>query len=382
MKIVLALDKFKGTLSGLEACQALRDGLVSATSRSLQVDLCPIADGGDGTVDALAAQTPGRMHAVEVENAVGSRQVTASFWLRSESDPVEATLEMAQASGLALLQPEEQDPFQATTYGTGVLMKAAVDHGAQTLVIGLGGSATNDGGMGLARAWGYQFLDAAGEALEAPGQLSRLEHIVTPEEMPPFRIRILADVTNPLLGPDGATAVYGPQKGVTEATAPELEAALERLADVVARDLGVDHRETPGAGAAGGCAFGLLSFFDAEIVPGFDEICARIGLEALVAEADWVVTGEGRMDMQTLSGKGPHGVAQLAARHGKPVGAICGAIVPEARAALNDVFRPLVALTDLVGEEAAMRAPAEALRGASPQLLRDLGLPSVGGGQE
>ncbi len=369
MRILLALDKFKGTLTALEACARVREGLTASGFADAEFTTCPIADGGEGTVEALAARLPGKLCEVEVENAVGSRSVTARYWMdRSAPDGVTAYMEMASASGLALLEAAELDPERATTFGTGQLMRAALADGAKRLVIGLGGSATNDGGSGLARALGYQFLDGEGAELVWPMDLVRLAEIRPPAQAPSFECLVLADVTNPLLGPDGATAVYGPQKGVTAKSFEHLEAALTRLADVAARDLGLDCRGVAGAGAAGGCAFGLVSFVGARIVPGFDYVSECTGLEEAIGEADLVITGEGRMDSQTLSGKGPHGVARLAGKHGKPVAALCGSVEEKARPVLIETFGCLRALTDDVSPSEAMERPGESLVQSSRRL--------------
>jgi glycerate kinase len=279
---------------------------------------------------------------------------------------------MASASGLALLESGERDPLRATTFGTGQLMQDAIAQGARRLVIGLGGSATNDGGMGIARAFGYRFWDDSDASIETPDRLPSLERIERPERLPEIEVLVLADVTNPLLGPRGATAIYGPQKGVTADTAGLLESALECLADRVARDVGEDPREAPGAGAAGGCAYGLLAFLGAQVVSGFDYICERVGLESAVERGDVVITGEGRMDGQTLSGKGPAGVADRARRRGKVVAAVCGAVDDAAESALREVFGHLAVMTREVGESAAMNAPAESLRETARRLGADL----------
>jgi glycerate kinase len=317
-------------------------------------------------VDALAARISGVMRDVEVENAVGTEKVFARYLL--DRLAAVAYLEMASASGLALLEVSERDPLLATTLGTGKLIQDALTQGAKRIVIGLGGSATNDGGTGIARAFGYRFLDASGAELTLPQEMARLETILPPETLPELECVILADVTNPLLGPDGATAVYGPQKGVTEETHELLESGLECLADVVARDLGCDAREMPGAGAAGGCAYGLMSFLGAQLVPGFDYVSEQMGIETAIASADWVITGEGRMDFQTLSGKGPIGVAALAKAHGKLVVAICGDIEPEARPALEERFTKLMALTDACTVEEALANPQRAIEKMSATL--------------
>ena len=371
MHVIVALDKFKGTLTALEACQATERGLTAALEKP-KITLCPIADGGEGTVEALAARLSGEMRGVLVDNAMASRQVPARYLLVKSESRATAYLELASASGLALLKRGERDPLRATTYGSGQLMKAAVEGGADDIVIGLGGSATNDGGLGLARAWGYGFFAVSGSEILVPRDLVDLGGIEPPDPGPDFACLVLADVTNPLLGSRGATAVYGPQKGVAAGTAMVLEAGLERLADVVARDLAKDLRHEAGAGAAGGCGFGLMSFFGAELVPGFEYVSEQLGLEQAIEAADLVITGEGRMDGQTLSGKGPAGVAALAQKHGKPVIAVCGDIEPSARLPLSRRFTSLVALTDGRSLDEALADPAGALEVVARRLGREM----------
>lgn len=376
MTIVLALDKFKGTLTAVEACEAVRHGFEAAwPGRRVDWKLCPIADGGDGTVEVLAAGSGGgEMIEIEVENAVASRVVPAQFYFEDGT----ATMEMASASGLALLGEEERDPLRATTLGTGQLMRAAWDRGARKIVMGLGGSATNDGGTGIARAFGYRFLDAQGNEIVRPGDLVRLEEIEMPANgMPEVDVCILADVTNPLLGPNGATAVYGPQKGVTTETHELLEAGLERLAEVTARAGLKDCRSEAGAGAAGGCAFGLMCFFGARVEPGFDYISRRMGLPDAIAGANLVITGEGKIDSQTLSGKGPHGVACLAQKQNVAVAGVAGVIADNERAKLEQNFTWLASLTETVGKDRAFQAAEAALvetsRALAERIRRDLG---------
>ncbi len=350
MRIVLALDKFKGTLTALQACQAVQQGLQRSLPNATFA-IHPVADGGDGTVDALAACIKGQRPRVRVWNPLKSANVDADFLLAGET----AYLEMAAASGLVLLTKGERDPLHATTYGTGQVIQAALDHGAQQVVVGLGGSATNDGGTGIAQALGFRFLDSSSiELHDLPSELAKLTTIEPPRELPNITWTALADVTNPLLGENGATAVYGPQKGVTASTHQQLEDGLAHLANVVKRDLNVDFRDAPGAGAAGGCAFGLMSFFGAVLRPGFEFLAEMSGLEAAIASADLVITGEGLLDSQTLSGKAPAGVAAMAKRLGTPVAAIGGDIVSSDRGTLRKVFQTLVALTDAVHIEEAL----------------------------
>ena len=362
VKILIAPDKFKGCLSATEVALAISRGLASVWPTA-NIVRKPIADGGEGFADTLSTWT------VEagVHDALG-REVTASYgWISRGT----AVIEMSAASGLWRIAPGERDPLRASTAGTGELMLDAIARGAFEVLLGIGGSATNDGGIGMAAVLGYEFLGSDGEPLEPiPANLTRLNAIrapVTETRLP--RIVAACDVDNPLLGADGATSIYGPQKGVTPELMPVLEAGLERLADVVARDLGRDFRNTPGSGAAGGLGFGLLSFFGADIRSGFDLVAEYSGLEEVLSTSDLVITAEGKIDTQTLHGKGPAGVADLAHKHGKPLIAFAGIHEKESAAAtlakfdaVFEINRPDVPL------EVAIRNAAGLLQ----ELVRDV----------
>jgi glycerate kinase len=286
-----------------------------------EIDLCPIADGGEGTTEAMITALGGEWIESQTLDA-HTRPIAARYgWMPQQS---QAILEMSAASGLALISDLPLDATQASTQGTGLLMLDAIQRGAKKLVIGIGGSATNDGGLGMAAALGYQFLDAQDQAIQPiVANLHLLERIVPPAVVFP-EILVACDVDNPLLGPHGATRIYGPQKGVTDFAF--FEDRLKKLADIAARDLGCDPREIPGSGAAGGLGYGLMTFCGARLVSGFDLISQQIGLEERVAKADLIFTGEGRLDTQTLHGKGPMGVALMARRLGKAVVAFAGSI--------------------------------------------------------
>ena len=345
MRLLLAFDKFKGSLTASEACAAAARGFARAAPDA-EIVSRPVADGGDGTLDALEAALPDvERREVEAWDALKLRRAPTSY-LISEKDSI-AYVEMALASGLVRLGDATVDPLNADTFGTGEVVRAAIDAGAKQVVIGLGGSATNDGGVGMARAFGFRFLDRDHVHLTAlPADLAKIARI----EPPPFeigdgvRLLALADVDNPLLGRLGATRVFGPQKGVDEWLTVRLEDGLAHLAEVVARDLGCDHRAALGSGAAGGLAFGLMSFFGAELRPGFEHLSEAMGLREAIAAADAVVVGEGRLDQQTLSGKAPAGVAAMARELGKRVYAIGGAVDADARAALEERFDGVAAL--------------------------------------
>ena len=359
--VLIACDKFKGTLSAAEACAAVRDGLQHVWP-SMECLMRPIADGGEGTARVICEARGGQWLTEEVTGPLGDKVSSGWAWLPDEKT---AVIEMSEASGLKLLEPHRRNPWRATTSGTGELMQAAMRRGAARLIVGIGGSATNDGGAGMAWAMGYRFLDAEGRGFfPLPANLAELARLQVPDRSAWPAIVAACDVTNPLLGADGATRVYGPQKGVRLERMPEFEHALEHLADVVARDLGCDLRGAAGAGAAGGLGFGLMAFCGASMRPGFDLIAEVTGLEAAVRAADVVITGEGCLDAQTLHGKGPAGVAAMARRLGKPVVAAGGLVDEASRQALASRFHGLIAAATPATLEEAMRDPVRFLREA------------------
>jgi glycerate kinase len=339
MRLLIAPDKFKGSLTALEAAQAIERGFLRASPQAVTVPM-PIADGGEGTAEAICAALGGKWITLGARDPLG-REIEARYaWLEGDI----AVIDMSEASGLWRLAANERDPLRASTYGTGQLMADALRRGAQKILVGLGGSATNDGGIGMAAALGFQFFGSAGEPLAAiPANFAALSRIQPRPTPMGAEIVALCDVGNPLTGERGASRVFGPQKGGSPLAVEELDAGLGRLADLVARDLGCDPRDTPGAGAAGGLGFGLLSFCGAEIGSGFETVAGILHLEEQVAASDLVITGEGRLDAQTLEGKGPAGVAALARSHGKPVIAFAGAVAEEPR--LGEVFQETYAIT-------------------------------------
>lgn len=318
MRILIASDKYKGSLTATQVAQTISQALQD-TLPGVECDLCPIADGGEGTTAAMVTALGGEWMSAAVTDAQG-RSLLARYGLCQG----QAIMEMSAASGLALVTDLPLQPATASTYGTGLMMKHALEHGAERILIGIGGSATNDGGLGMAAALGWKFLDEAGQELPAVMEhMQRLQRVVRPEgAMCP--VLVACDVENPLLGETGATRVYGRQKGVKDTA--WFEERLARLAEVVAQEVGSDPRDVPGAGAAGGLGWGLMAFCGAQLTSGFDLIAEQIGLEARVAKADLVITGEGRLDAQTLHGKGPVGIAQMARRLGKRVIAFAGSI--------------------------------------------------------
>jgi glycerate kinase len=322
VRVVVAPNAFKGTLTATVAARAMAAGVREAFPGA-EVFEVPVADGGDGTVEALVDANHGEYRTARVEGPLGD-PVDARFGL---IDRRTAVVELATASGLALLDPARRDPRNATTYGFGQLLEAAREQGAREIIAGIGGSATNDGGAGMAQAVGYRLLDADGGEIPRGGAaLTRLARIEAGRfSRWPQRLRVACDVDNPLVGPRGASHVYGPQKGADPATVRALDAALGHLAEIVARDLGVDAESLPGAGAAGGTGYGMVAFLGAELVPGAPLVVEAAGLDARLEGADLVITGEGRVDAQTAYGKAPGEVAKRAHRAGVPVLLLAGA---------------------------------------------------------
>jgi glycerate 2-kinase len=349
MRILLAPDKFKGSLTAPEVADALAEGL-SAAIPDVEIDRCPIADGGEGTVDAAVAAGFRRV-AVEVTGPTG-KAVTAAYAVRGQT----AVIEMAAASGLQLLPGGEPAPLTATSFGTGQLVTAALDAGARTIILGIGGSACTDGGAGLVTALGARLLDRGGRPLSPGGaaladlvdlDITTLHPAIAGAAASPVRIVLASDVGNPLLGATGAAAVYGPQKGATEDHVALLDAALTNWADTVERATGQRHRDDPGAGAAGGAGFAALALLNATMRPGIDVLLELHGFADRLRRADLVITGEGRLDTQTLHGKGPAGVAASAARHGLPVFAVAGQVTIDVAALTGSGITRAYALAEL-----------------------------------
>lgn len=369
MRILIAPDKFKGSLGAAAVAAAIAAGLRERLPEA-EIITMPIADGGEGTASAICAAANGKWHTCDVRDPL-ERIVRARYC--TISNGTTAVMETSEASGLWRVPPELRDPLAASSFGTGEMLLHAARGGATEIILGLGGSATNDGGFGLARALGFAFLSA--DERELTGgvpELLRLAQIVPPQAGKlPSRVIAAVDVLNPLLGPRGATRVFAPQKGASAEDLELMEQALTRLADVAQRELGIDVRATPGAGAAGGLGFGLMTFGAAEVRPGFDLVATRIGLEEAVRRADVIITGEGALDAQTLEGKAPRGLAQLARRFGKPIHAIAGSAEEngELRALFTTVS--ILARPPVSVEEACARC-AELLRIRAAELVQYL----------
>jgi glycerate kinase len=391
MKIVIAPDSFKECLPAAEVAAAMAAGALEACPDA-RIDLCPMADGGEGTVAAMVAATGGRLVAADAFDPLGA-PIRAHFGLlgtpagaglpgelglsgamqRSDGDgagvaagEAAAVVEMAAASGLGLVAPQHRDPLRTSTYGTGRLILAALDAGARELIIGIGGSATVDGGCGCAQALGARFLSAEGQPCVwglAGGGLAGIADFDLSQVDPRLaeaRIRVACDVRNPLLGPDGAAAVYAPQKGATPEAVELLEAGLAHLAGLIRRKLGLDVAEMPGAGAAGGLGAGLVAFAGASLEAGAKVVAQAVALRRRLVGADLCLTGEGRLDSQSAAGKAAVGVAAVAREAGVPCVCIPGQADADAPAGLFDDVRPLVA--EEVTRRVALKQPKTYLK--------------------
>jgi glycerate kinase len=384
MKILIAPDKFKGALNAREIAENIATGLLDIFPDA-QIELVPMADGGEGTAEAICDVRGCSWLECKAHDPLG-REIEACYgWIDRERL---AVMEMSEAAGMRRLSDIERDPIRATTFGVGEMILDATKRGASKIIVGLGGSATNDGGFGMARALGYRFLSDARELTGAVSDLQSLTKIDAPlvagvppvnlKMQParlPLQLNIIAavDVKNPLQGENGATRVFGPQKGASKADLDSLERALTKLADVVATEFGLDFRNQAGTGAAGGLGFGLLNFCGATILPGFEVVAEAVGLESKMKEADFVITGEGSLDRQTLEGKTPAGVAALARKLRKPVFAIVGRASDdrEVRELFDGIYQNA---RPGMSQQENMKRAAELLRENARELADTLGV--------
>lgn len=384
MRILIAPDKFKGALNAREVAESIAAGLREVLPDA-EIDIAPMADGGEGTAEAICDALGGSWLKCKAHDPLG-REIEARYsWVDKGKI---AVMEMSEAAGMRRLTRKELNPAIATTFGVGEMLLDAAQRGAKEIIIGLGGSATNDGGFGMARALGFRFLTSVslttplstclrGKRIEVPEltgpvtELRTLERIEKPKNLSLPRIIAAVDVKNPLLGETGATQVFGPQKGLPSDQTKRFDLALARLADVIEQDFHVDHADERGAGAAGGLGFGLMSFCGATIRPGFDVVAESIGLEAKMKDVDLVITGEGSLDRQTLEGKTPAGVAQCARKLGKRVYAIVGRATDEAepRKLFDGVYQNA---RPGMSDEQNMKRAAEFLRENARELANSL----------
>ena len=345
MKIVVAVDSLKGSLGSLQAGEAVRTGILRVFPDA-EVRVRPLADGGEGTVEALTLGLGGTLQTVNVTGPLG-KKLDAQYGILP--DAVTAILEMSAAAGITLVPDAERNPLYTTTYGVGEMIRDAIRKGCRRFIVGIGGSATNDGGLGMLQALGYGMLDADGrQVLFGARGLEQLARICADEVLPELKdcsFRIACDVNNPLCGATGASAVYGPQKGATPAMIRQMDEGLKRFAALAREFNPLADRERPGTGAAGGLGFAFLGFTDAVLESGVTIVLEETRLEEYIRNADVVVTGEGRLDRQTVMGKAPIGVAKIAKRHGKPVIAFAGCVTPEAAVCNEhgiDAFFPIL----------------------------------------
>ena len=359
MKVVIAIDSLKGSLTSMEAGRAIKEGILNILPET-EVLVKPLADGGEGTTEALVEGLGGEMVYVDVHGPLET-PVRAGYGLIKETGT--AIMEMASAAGIILVGKDKR-PLDATTYGVGEMIRDAVQRGCRSFIIGIGGSATNDGGIGMLTALGYEFLDAEGRPSGiGGGALKRVASVRTDKVLPELkecRFKIACDVTNPLCGINGATYIYGPQKGVTENMQEELDADMAGYAAVTKACIGTDFAETEGAGAAGGLGFAFLSYLNANLQPGIELVLDAVDMEKSMEGADLVFTGEGRLDYQTAMGKAPVGIAKLAKKHGAKVIALAGAVIEGAEKCNENgideffpILRRIVTLDEAMDPETA-----------------------------
>ena len=344
MKAVIAIDSLKGSLTSLQAGSAAAEG-IRRVYPDAQIDIFPIADGGEGTVDALVTGLKGKKQAVSAVDPLG-RPIVCEYGILPNGT---AVIEMSCAAGITLITKEERNPLHTTTYGVGEVIRDAVEKGCRNFVIGIGGSATNDGGIGMLQALGFGILDAEGKPVSMGAKgLQEITAITTENALPELkqcRFQIACDVTNPLCGSHGCSAVYGPQKGATPEMIAQMDGWLQNYADIVKTVLPYSDQNMPGAGAAGGIGFAFAAFLNGKLVSGIDLILREIDIETHIQTADIVITGEGRLDAQTVMGKAPIGIAKIAKQHQKPVLAFSGCVTDGAKVCNShgiDAFFPIV----------------------------------------
>lgn len=372
MKVVVAIDSLKGSMTSMEAGRAIREGILNVLPDT-EVIVKPLADGGEGTTEALVEGLGGELVETEVHGPLET-PVKAVYGVIKETGT--AIMEMAVAAGIILVGKDKR-PLDATTYGVGEMIRDAVRRGCREFIIGIGGSATNDGGIGMLTALGYEFLDARGAAVGiGAGALGKVASIRTGRVLPELkecRFRIACDVTNPLCGVNGATYIYGPQKGVTEDLRDSLDAAMASYAQVIRDCLGTDHRESEGAGAAGGLGFAFLSCLNADLQPGIGLVMDAVDMEKTMEGADLVFTGEGRLDGQTAMGKAPVGIAKLAKKHGAKVVALAGAVIEGAEKCNEngiDAFFPILRRIVTLDEAMDPKTAKENMIRTAEQVIR------------
>lgn len=371
MKVIAAIDSFKGSMTSMEAGNAVKKGILAAKPDA-EVVVNPLADGGEGTVDALIEGLGAKKIPVTVAGPLGEK-VSCYYGFLEETKT--AVMEMASAAGITLVT--KKDPLRASTYGVGEMIADALKRGCKNFMIGIGGSATNDGGIGMLKALGFEFFDEDGNDVgEGAAALAKIEVIQTENKNPLLsgaKFQIACDVKNSLCGKQGATYIFGPQKGVTEEQKSKVDEAMKHYADVTKESLGCDFADCEGAGAAGGLGYAFLSYLAGELIPGVELILQATGLEEKMKNADVVVTGEGRLDAQTVMGKAPVGVAALAKKYNAKVIAFAGSVAPEASVCNQagiDAFFPIVRGVTTLEEAMKKENAMENIAATAEQVFR------------
>jgi len=373
MNVVIAIDSFKGSLSSVQAGNAIKDG-VKTVFPEAEVYISPIADGGEGTMEAIVGATGGEIVRIPVHNPL-AEEIIASYGIIPESNT--AIIEMASAAGLPLIPLEQRNPLYTTTYGVGEMIGDAIERGCRNFIVGIGGSATNDGGVGMLQALGFEFLDSEGDSIVFGAEgLSDLAEIRTENAMPELSectFHIACDVENPLCGEKGASAVYGPQKGATAEDVAKMDGWLKKYAELTKTVLPEANPDYPGSGAAGGMGFAFLSYLNSELKSGIELVIGQTNLEEHIKTADVVVTGEGRLDGQSAMGKAPVGVAKIAKKYGKKVVAFAGCVTDEAAECNKhgiDAFFPILRTPCTVERAMECDYAYENLKKTSEQVFR------------
>lgn len=373
MKVVVAIDSFKGSLSSMEAGTAVAEGIYRA-DKDAEVTVRPLADGGEGTVEALTAGMNGRIESVKVTGPLGTG-VEAAYGMIVATKT--AVIEMSAAAGITLVDEQDKNPLHTTTYGVGELIQDAIKKGCRNFIVGIGGSATNDGGVGMLQALGYGFLDAAGRQVPYGAEgLARIVKITDDRVVPELKechFKIACDVTNPLCGEQGCSAVFGPQKGATPSMVEEMDKWLMHYAALTKEKYPQSDRNKPETGAAGGLGFAFLSYTNAALDSGVKIILEETKLEEYIKSADIVITGEGRLDSQTIMGKAPIGVARMAKQYGKKVLAFSGCVTEDAVLCNRhgiDAYFPILRSVTTLKEAMAPECAKENLAAAVEQVFR------------
>lgn len=373
MKVTVAIDSFKGSLSTFDSGKAVLEG-IKRVYEDADVVISPLADGGEGTVDAIISATSGRLVKAKVHGPLGDI-IESTFGIIEERKT--AVIEMSAAAGITLVSSNQRNPLNTTTYGVGELIKCALDMGCRRFIIGIGGSATNDGGLGMLQALGFKFFDKFGEEVEIYGRglqnISKINLDKSDKRLSESTFLVACDVTNPLCGTNGASAIYGPQKGATAEIVEKMDLWLNNFADLTKSVIPHSDKDAKGAGAAGGLGFALMSFLNAELRSGVELVIIETNLEKHIVDSDIVVTGEGRLDAQSSMGKAPVGVAKLAKIHSKPVIAFSGAVKEDARLCNNagiDAYFPILRKPSSLEDAMNIENAYSNLRDTAEQVFR------------